>query len=90
MEELALGLDGVTTLFGKIHKVQNSGSQVGKSGDTLHFDGVHLLQRVVENTGSVDHLPSKVLVVHVSDEQRFGCERIWLNIDVRSSDLVDE
>lgn len=49
---------------------------MGESGDGLHLDGVHLLERVVKDTRGVDDLPSKVLVVHVSDEERFGGERI--------------
>jgi hypothetical protein len=35
----------------------------------LHLDGVHLLERVVEDTGSVDDLPAEVFVVHVTNEQ---------------------
>jgi len=56
----------------------------------LHLDSVHLFERVVEYSGSVDNLPSEVFVIHVSDEERFGGESVRLNIDIGTSDLVDE
>jgi len=63
---------------------------VSESGNTLHLDSVHLFERVVEYSGSVDNLPSEVFVIHVSDEERFGGESVRLNIDIGTSDLVDE
>jgi len=59
-------------------------------GDALHFDRVHLLERVIEDTGGVDDLPSQVLVVEMPNKERFCCEGIWLDIDVGPSHLVDE
>lgn len=82
VEELALSLDRVSTLLGNIHKVEDGGSQVSEGGDGLHLDGGELLQRSVQETGSVDHLPSQVSVVHVSDEQGLGGERV-LHIPTR-------
>lgn len=49
---------------------------MGEGGDGLHLDGVHLLEGVVQDTGCVDDLPSEVLVVHVSDEERLGGEGV--------------
>lgn len=49
---------------------------MSESGDGLHLDGVHLLKRVIQDTGSVDDLPSEVLVVHVSDKERLGGEGV--------------
>lgn len=85
-----LRLDSVTTLFTQVHKVHDSTSQVCQSGNRLHFNRVHLLERVVQDSRSVDNLPSEVLVVHVTDEQGFGGESVGLDVDVRTSDLVDK
>lgn len=61
-----------------------------EGGDTLHFDRVHFFKGVIEDSRCVDHLPSEVLVIQVSDEERLGRERIRLHIDVGAGDLVDE
>lgn len=58
--------------------------------DTLHFNGVHLLEWVIENTRGIHNLPAEILVVHVPDEERFSGECIRLNVYVCSCDLVDE
>jgi len=63
---------------------------VSESSDRLHLNRVHLLQRVVQDTWGVDDLPSQVLVVHVTDKERFGGERVRLDVDIRSGDLVDK
>lgn len=63
---------------------------MSESGNTLHLDRVHLLQRVIQHSRSIDNLPSEVLVVHVTDEERLGGEGVRLNVDIRSSDFVDE
>ena len=47
VEKLALSLDGVSTLLGDVHKVEDGGSQVSERGDGLHLDGGELLQRSV-------------------------------------------
>lgn len=71
-----LSLNSVTTLFGKVHEVKDSTSQVGKSSDGLHFNGVHLLERMVKDTRGVNDLPSEVLVIHVTDKQGFCSESV--------------
>lgn len=63
---------------------------MSQSSDTLHLDGVHLLQRMVKNTRRVYDLPPKVFIVEVANKKRLGCESVWLNIDIGTSDLVDE
>lgn len=63
---------------------------MSESSDTLHLDGVHLFERVVENSGSIDNLPSEVFVIHVSNEEGFRGESVGLNIDIGTGDLVDE
>ena len=83
-------LDQRTALLARIDDIEHCGSQVGEGSDGLHLDGVALLQRVVENSGSVDDLPAKILVVGVSDVQRLGGEGVRLNLHVGPGDLVDE
>ena len=90
MEEFALGLDTIAALLAEIHKVQNTAFEMRKSSDTLHLDGVHFLERVVEDPRGIDDLPSQVLVVEVTDKKRLGRERVRLHINVRTRDLVDE
>ena len=90
MEELALRFNRVAALLGKVHEVQDAGLQVGERRDTLHLDVVHLLKRMVEDTGCVDDLPPHVAVVEVADEERLGRECVRLDVDVRSGDFVEE
>lgn len=71
-----LSLNSVATLFRKVHEVEDGTSEVRKSSDGLHFNGVHLLERVVKDTRGVNDLPSEVLVVHVTNEQGFCGESI--------------
>jgi hypothetical protein len=47
VEKLALSLDGVSTLLGNVHEVEDSRSQVSEGGDRLHFNCGELLQRSV-------------------------------------------
>ena len=49
---------------------------MSKSGDSLHFDGIPLVQRVVEDAGRVDDLPARVLVIGMTNEQTLSRERI--------------
>lgn len=63
---------------------------MSESGNRLHLNGVHLLERVVEDSGRVDDLPPEVLVVHVADEERLGGEGVGLDVDIGASDLVHE
>ena len=59
-------------------------------GDALHLDVVHLLERVVEDSGGIDDLPAHIAIVQVADEERFGREGIGLDVDVRARNLVEE
>ena len=61
-----------------------------EGSDGLHLDGVPLLQRMVQNSGGVNHLPPQVLVVCVTDVQRLGRECVRLDLDIGASDFVDE
>jgi len=90
MEEFTLGFDAVPALFAQVHKVQNTALDMRESGDTLHLNRVHFLERVIEDTGGIDDLPSQVLVVEVTNEKRLGGKGVRLYVYVRTSDLVDE
>ena len=49
-----------------------------------------LTERMVENTRCVDHLPTQVFVIRVTDVQRFGCKRVRLYFDIGARHLVQE
>lgn len=57
---------------------------------TLHLNRVHVLQRMVQDSRCINDLPSQVLVIQVSNKEGLCGERVWLDINVRSSDLVNE
>jgi hypothetical protein len=63
---------------------------MGNSTDRLMLNGVHLLESVVEDTGGVDCLESQHLVVEMSDVQTFGCESIWLDLNICARDGLEE
>lgn len=45
---------------------------------------------MVEYTRCIYHLPAKVLVIKMSDKEGFSGEGVWLDIDIRAGDFVDE
>lgn len=61
---------------------------MGHSSDTLHLDGVHLLQWVIKDSRRIDDLPSEILVIQVANEQGFCGEGVGLNIDIGTGDFV--
>lgn len=63
---------------------------MGESSDWLPFNGVSLFELVIENTRSIDNLPFEILVVHVSNVERFGGERVRLDLNICSRQQVDE
>lgn len=48
----------------------------------MHLNRVHLLERVVQDTRSINRLEPQVLVVEVTHKQTLGGKGIGLNIDV--------
>lgn len=52
-------LDAVAAGFRDIDKEEDSAVKVCQCSDALHLDGVALLQRVIQNSGSVDNLQIK-------------------------------
>ena len=63
---------------------------MGDGGDGLHLDGVHLLERVIEQAGGVDGLKAKVPVVKMADEETLGRERVRLHVHVGAGDGAEE
>jgi hypothetical protein len=59
----------VTAGFRDIDKVQDTSLKMGQSSDGLHFNVVQLVQRLIQNTGGIDNLPSDVVVISVTNEQ---------------------
>ena len=89
-EKVALGLERVTALLGDIDEEHDGGSEMGESSNGLHFNGVHLLERVVENTRGIDDLVTEVLVVEMADEQALGGESIRLDRGISAGDGAHE
>ena len=63
---------------------------MGNGGDTLHFDGVHLFQRMIENTRSVNGLESQIFVIKMTDEQTLGSEGVGLDINIGTGNASQE
>jgi hypothetical protein len=61
---------------------------VGEGGDGLHLDDVHVLDVVIQDTRGINNLPSKVLVIGVSDVQSLGRERVRRRLHIGSGNLV--
>ena len=89
-EESHLGVNGVATLFGEIHEIEDGGAEMGDGGDGLHFNSVHFLEWMVEDSGGIYGLESKVFVVEMTNEERFGGESVGLNVDVCSGHTSQE
>lgn len=63
---------------------------MGDGCDRLHLDGVHLLQRVIEDSGGINSLESEILVIEVTNEQALGGESVRLDINVRTGHAPQE
>ena len=63
---------------------------MSECSDGLHFDGVALVERVIEDTWGINDLPSGVLVVGVTHVQTLSRERVRLHVDVCFGDVVHE
>lgn len=53
-------LDGVAALLRDVDEVQHAALEVGQRRDGLHLDRVALLERMVQDAGSVHHLVRRV------------------------------
>ncbi len=63
---------------------------MSEGSDRLHFDGVHFIEAVVQDTRGVDDLVSEIFVFGMADVQGLGCKGIRLDLDVGFADGVDE
>ena len=63
---------------------------MSESSDSLHFDGVSLVKRVVEDARSVDNLPLGILVLTMTNKKVLSRECIGLNIYVCICHIVNE
>lgn len=61
-----------------------------QGSDRLHFNGVSLVQGLVQKSWRVDDLPLDVVVISMPDIKRLGCEGIGLDIDIGVGNLVHE
>mmetsp|Transcript_1305 Transcript_1305/g.3751 ORF Transcript_1305/g.3751 Transcript_1305/m.3751 type:complete len:542 (-) Transcript_1305:698-2323(-) len=90
LEQTDLLLERISTLLGDVDKVQDRAGEMSQGRDGLHFDGIALLEGMIEDAGSVNDLPTQVPVVTVTHEEGFGGECIGLHIDIGAGDLVHE
>lgn len=61
---------------------------MGQGSNSLHFNGVSLFQGVIKNTWRVDHLPSHVVIIGMSDEKTLGGKGIRLDVNISTGDIV--
>ena len=58
--------------------------------DRLHFYGIHLLQRMVEDTWCINCLKPEVLIIKMAYEKTFCSEGIRLYVNICSCDISEE
>lgn len=63
---------------------------MGHGSDSLHFDGIPLVQSVVQDSWGIQHLPPNEVIICMADKDALGCERVRLHVQVGVGDLVDE
>jgi len=68
VKKLDLLFDAVATSFTDVHNEKDCCVEVGQGGNSLHFDRVPLVKWMVQNSGSVDDLPLRILVLAVADK----------------------
>ncbi len=85
-----LSFDSIATLFTQIHEIEDSTLQMSQRRNTLHLNRVHILQRVIQDTGRIDDLPSKVFIIQMSHKEGFCGKSVGLDVNVGPSDFVDE
>mmetsp|Transcript_3081 Transcript_3081/g.6284 ORF Transcript_3081/g.6284 Transcript_3081/m.6284 type:complete len:211 (-) Transcript_3081:382-1014(-) len=90
MEQRHLCLNVPPTLLGDVNKVQNRSLNVGKRRDSAHLNSVSLVERPVQNSRGVDHLPPAVLIVKMSNEEGLGGEGIRFDLHSCIGHLIHE
>ncbi|GIX61628.1 enoyl-CoA hydratase/carnithine racemase [Babesia caballi] len=90
VEEGHLLLDGVAARLADVDEEEHGAVNVREGGYGSHFDGVALVQGVVQQTGGVDDLPPEVVMVEVAHVEAFRGEAVGLHVHVGLADLVHE
>ena len=63
---------------------------MSQSSDSLHFNSVSLIERVVKYSGSIKDLPASIFIIGVTNEQVLGGESVGLDINVSVRNVVNE
>jgi len=56
--------------------------------DSLHLNGIPLLEGMIQNSRGVNDLPPQVSIIAMSHKERFSRERIRLHVDIGTGDLI--
>mmetsp|Transcript_24732 Transcript_24732/g.17427 ORF Transcript_24732/g.17427 Transcript_24732/m.17427 type:complete len:200 (+) Transcript_24732:897-1496(+) len=90
VEQSNLLIDGIATSLRDIKQKENTGIEMSKSGNSLHFNSVSLVQSVIEDTWGIEYLPSSILVVGVTHKEVLCCESVRLNINIGIGQIVNK
>mmetsp|Transcript_9043 Transcript_9043/g.20113 ORF Transcript_9043/g.20113 Transcript_9043/m.20113 type:complete len:290 (-) Transcript_9043:7-876(-) len=90
MEEGHLGGQVEAAMLRNVHEEQDGCRQMRQSRDGGHLNTVAILQRMIQDAGSINHLPLHVVVVQMTNEQGLGGESIRLDIHIGIGDNVHE
>ena len=63
---------------------------MSQSSDSLHFNSVSLIERVVKHSGSIKDLPTSIFIIGVTNEQVLGGKSVGLDINVSVRNVVNE
>jgi hypothetical protein len=63
---------------------------MSEGSDSLHFNCVSFFKGMVKNTRGINHLPSSIFVLGMSNEQTLGGKGIGLHINIGLGDVVHE
>jgi hypothetical protein len=63
---------------------------MSQSSDSLHFNSVSLIERVVKYSGSIKDLPASIFIIGVTNEQVLGGKSVGLDINVSVRNVVNE
>lgn len=82
--------DWIPALLWRVNKVNYTTFQMGQGCNWLHFNCVHLVKSVVQQSRWVYHLISQIFIFSMADIQCLSCEGIWLNFNIGLADCVNE
>merc|ERR1719265_1260804 len=90
MEKGHLLSEVIATRLGDINEVEHCSGNMSEGCNGCHFNGIPLLQGMIQNSGGVNHLPATVLKVHVADKETLCRKGVGLHINVCLSHDVHE